>query len=132
MIYGVRQLDYVPVSNIDEILEIDSMLAKFLLLISQIVRYISQQIKITLTENEIGFSVKISDTYEYKCTTASASSRTDSMIHALKFQYTFQTSFFNKRQNSNGGRRSSRPIGQPASRPAYWRNGQVNSTPSIY
>lgn len=30
VIYGMRQLDYVPVSNIDEILEIDSMLAKFL------------------------------------------------------------------------------------------------------
>lgn len=30
-IYEVRQLDYVPVSNIDEILEIDSMLGTFLL-----------------------------------------------------------------------------------------------------
>lgn len=29
-IYDVRQLDYVPVSNIDEIFEIGSMLAKSL------------------------------------------------------------------------------------------------------
>lgn len=54
---GVRQLDYVPVSNIDEILEIDSMLAKFL--VSQIVGHsisITTRLEITLTENEIGRS----------------------------------------------------------------------------
>lgn len=53
----MRQLDYVPVSNIDEILEIDSMLAKFL--VSQIVGHsisITTRLKITLTETEFGRS----------------------------------------------------------------------------